>query len=284
MPAPLIVSKLLSSERPRRSRPSWPARGVAVAFAIALGTAVACAPETLTFPRDAVEFDPPTRYRTLWRTVESCSGTTADFAAVRWYRTSGRVGGDGDAIGAWWPDGNRIVLNEDYTNDESLVRHEMLHAILRRGRHDPVFSGSCADIVTCYGKCAAEAGSRPTGPSATSPIIQPSALIVSAELIPPTESDSGWTTLIVTATNPHPYAVWVDLDARPGIQFDCYFDTSFRCGGRNYLPEEDGPFGANETRREAAVFRLSPGSRTVVGFYNTVATPTRVIQVPQYQP
>lgn len=284
MPVSLIVST------PRPSVPARPSRflrracGFVVAVVILAWTAAACAPEGLTFPRDAVEFNPPTYYRTLWRTVESCSGRTADFASVRWYRTAGRTGGDADAIGAWWPDGNRIVLNEDYVDDESIVRHEMLHAILERGAHGPAFSGSCADIVPCDGRCAAEAGTRPIGPSAGSPIIQPSALVVSAELIPPTESDSGWTTLIVTATNPHPYAVWVDLDARPGIQFDCYFDTNFRCGGRNYLPEEDGPFGANETRREAAVFRLEPGSRSVVGFYNTVATPTQMIQVPQYQP
>jgi hypothetical protein len=246
--------------------------------------AIACRPEGLMFPRDAVEFSPPTYYRTLWRSVESCSGSAGDYASVRWFRTDGSAGGDVDAIGAWWPEGNRIVLNGDYLNNESIIRHEMLHAILRSVEHLSTFNGSCADIVSCSGRCTSEAGTRPPGPTATSPIIQPSALVVSAELIPPTSLDSGWTTLIVTATNPHPYAVWVDLDGRPGIQFDCYFDTSFRCGGRNYLPEEDGPFGANETRREASVFRLSPGSRSVVGFYNTVATPAHVVSVPQYLP
>lgn len=253
----------------------------------ALLIATACAERPgPTEPADALEFDPPLRYHTLWRTAEACGGELGDFDAVTWFQTAGSaVGGRSDVAGSWWPNPSRIYLNENFLSHDEVVRHEMLHALLRGKEHEPAFANSCRDLVVCESDCLQEAGSGPVaGPTSSSPEIAPSELLVSAMLIAPLERDSGWTTLVVSATNPHPYPVWVDLSPDPGIQFDCYFDGFFRCGGRNYEPGSRGAFGANETRREAAVFRLGPGAHSIVGSYNANQAAPINVTVPHWQP
>jgi hypothetical protein len=101
----------------------------------------AAAPAPL--PPDAREFTPEPVYRDWWQQMERCSGRSAPFDAVRWYVVPGeapfRVAGiPYPVIGYWDQRANHIVLLEYLpTQRAPVIRHEALHAILRRTDHPP---------------------------------------------------------------------------------------------------------------------------------------------------
>jgi hypothetical protein len=108
------------------------------------------------FPPAAIPISPPPQYRVWWEVVESCSGRRTAFDAVTWFRVPvGHLTVRGEsAAGAWFVSGNRIALADGWKDDGSLVRHEILHAILRTGSHPrEYFQGSCADEVVCGRDC-----------------------------------------------------------------------------------------------------------------------------------
>ncbi|MBC7562734.1 MAG: hypothetical protein H7305_07425 [Gemmatimonadaceae bacterium] len=71
--------------------------------------------------------------------------------------TGSEVGGYDDH------DRNRVVLRGDLTLVGLIVRHEMLHAILRKTRGHPraAFLEKCADTVLCEAQCVREGGLWP---------------------------------------------------------------------------------------------------------------------------
>jgi hypothetical protein len=89
--------------------------------------------------------------------VESCSGHTTDFDAVRWYRVpigAGLTVDGASAAGAWFADENSIAIGDGWRTNGSLVRHEILHAILRTGSHpEEYFRDACGDEVLCGRDC-----------------------------------------------------------------------------------------------------------------------------------
>jgi len=245
-----------------------PRRCAFASIAALILTGVACTAST-DWALDGTGFPPPAKYRVLWRTTELCSGMTGDFDAVTWFVTQGSADGDEPNItGSWYPEGNRIFLHQTVLDDDKVVRHEMLHALLRAG-HEPAFVGSCGGLVTCAASCVTEAGGIPLGPGSESPVIAPEELLVSVDVIEPTLADTGWMAVIITATNPRAAAVWVDLSGRPDVQFECRLDNGL-CGPRDSFRGLKGPFGAAETRREAMTFRVQTGSHAIWGAYNTV--------------
>ena len=108
------------------------------------------------FPPAAIAFTPPPEYRVWWEVVESCSGRQASYDAVGWFRVPGfhlAVKGE-SAAGVWFASSNRIALADGWRYNGSLVRHEMLHAVLRTGSHPTeYFHGACADEVICGRDC-----------------------------------------------------------------------------------------------------------------------------------
>jgi hypothetical protein len=155
------------------------------------------------FPPSAVAVPAPPEYRVWWEVVESCSGRTAPFNTVTWYRApigSGLSVNGESAAGAWFVSGNRIVIGDGWKGSGPLVRHEILHAILRTGLHPrEQFRGSCEDEVICGRDCTTE-------------MVLPGAILlpverleVSAELFPESPSlrrDLGRATVVVRARNP----------------------------------------------------------------------------------
>jgi hypothetical protein len=158
-------------------------------------------------PSGARRFTPPAQYRAWWALAEACSGLRGDFNAVSWYSYPS---GDVFALGgepvnaAWYGDGNRIVLGDSEEFDGSLVRHEMLHALLRSGAHPrQQFLGNCSDIVACVLDCLDGAGGPPDTSDA-SRILPPALVRASILIAPDTESisaDSGWVTVTVSLAN-----------------------------------------------------------------------------------
>ena len=109
-----------------------------------LATAASCALLTdPSFPKNARQFRPPIRFLVWWRLVQSCAGQTGEYSQVRWYTVpAGSLWGSGQQTTGrtyLWG-GPRIVLDEAYAFDnEGLVRHEMLHALLNVGGHPRQF-------------------------------------------------------------------------------------------------------------------------------------------------
>ncbi len=87
----------------------------------------------------------PTNYRAWWIKTEVCSGLTGDFDRVEWLVVPGHGFSctSGQCAGHWEPD-HRIFIAADWTANEMVVRHEMLHELLKRAGHpSPPFGKGC---------------------------------------------------------------------------------------------------------------------------------------------
>ncbi len=105
-------------------------------------------------PDGAVAFTPEAVYRDWWAQMEVCSGVSASFDDVHWYVVRGEVpfrvkGVDYPVVGYWDPQANRIVLLEYLPNQRApVIRHEALHAILRRTDHpSEYFVDRCGAVI-----------------------------------------------------------------------------------------------------------------------------------------
>lgn len=89
--------------------------------------------------------EPPAVYREWWAKTEACSGLSGDFDRVEWLVVPGRSFDckSGQCVGHWHP-GHQIYIAEEWLHNEMVVRHEILHDLLRGGGHpDPPFGEGC---------------------------------------------------------------------------------------------------------------------------------------------
>lgn len=126
----------------------------------AAGLAGLMACSGITDPRvpPAERFIPPAQYLGWWNEMQVCSARIARFHAVSFYRVLPTPGRDSLQFsdpgsgkyhdGEWVPGRNAIYLAAGQLLNPGLVRHEMLHAILRDVHHPPAyFAGPCARLV-----------------------------------------------------------------------------------------------------------------------------------------
>ena len=261
-----------------------------------LSLAVACTPATaVDVPVTAIPFTPPARFALWWRMTEACSGTTGDLASVSWYvvPNATTLDLDGERVNGYWlrnPD--RIVLADAHRVDGPLVRHEMLHALLRAPEHSRAkFLTACDGIVVCDGPCEAETGGRPP-PPASARELRPRDVDPRVEVIPPAPSaslDGGAVAVTVTITNPRSEPVWVRLTSQApgdpvsrtfGVLVD--YDDPAKIGTTGYTSTTSDrfPLGAGESRRQV-VFDgdLSAGRFGIRGYFNVDTAPRFVLQV-----
>jgi hypothetical protein len=103
-------------------------------------------------PAGAVALDPvPAAFGTWWAEVEQCSGLHGSMAGVRWFQVPQApyfVYQGVEYDGMWWE--NRwILLAGAYLDYAPVVRHEMLHDLLRRTDHPPeYFQQKCGTKVS----------------------------------------------------------------------------------------------------------------------------------------
>jgi len=218
-------------------------------------------------PADAEAFSPPPVYSTWWKMTEACSTLTGSLAGVTWYQTTEVVHDthSGDVIAGYWvPGSNRIVLTNSVMMNGGIVRHEMLHALLQRGRHPRgQFLGNCAGTVDCEDACAADAGSYPAPPE--SPIAVPGDSIeITLDVEPRTPArniDEGRFSLTVFARNRS--AHWVTaspaagIDARQTFSFDVHGANGTQAGDQRAIDPSQTIFAPHETKRQ--VFDLVIG-------------------------
>jgi hypothetical protein len=212
------------------------------------------------FPVDAVRISAPARFAAWWKVTEACSGLSGDFASVGWYvvpTTRVTVAGYEFDGYTWEEGGSRIVLAQPMLTEGSLVRHEMLHALLQqRGGHPGAFfRDRCGDIVVCGPQCSEEAGTF-RQPTHGDSILDPAALTRGASITPSIVSlsrDSGWMTIVVAARNDRPYPVWVRLAPNPKMNAGSFEQFWIESPAFGYVGEDNGyefmPFGPRQTRR-----------------------------------
>jgi hypothetical protein len=221
----------------------------------------------------AEAFSIPPVYARWWSMVESCSGLTGSMEAVSWYQVpnSETVADGEDEVSAYWsPASNRIVLAGKLTLVGSIVRHEILHALVRQNKGHPreYFLGRCAGVVVCGAGCLADAG-PPASPDINVARINSSGLTLAVSTVPQfpkSTVDGGVFTVIVTATNPHPFPVVVQLTQNSGHTFGySLFGALGNAGFAGITDIAVAYFGAGETKTQYFDFSIgSPSSQRVV--------------------
>lgn len=181
-----------------------PPVGLWVVFTAVCGLA-ACSLITGPLPPGAERFAPPAVYARWWAMTEACSGRSGNFGDVDWYRVPGsQFMHDGQSVGGVWSrNANRIVLAEEGIDQGRLVRHEMLHALLRvRGHPRSQFLAACASLVSCKETCIEDA-ERWQLPRQGHVVLPPESLDVAsrAELLPRESDGQRWFELEVTVRN-----------------------------------------------------------------------------------
>jgi len=171
-----------------------------------LAMSLGCRSDVEPFPTGAVRLSVPSQYAFWWRLTEACSGLTGDLSQIQWYTipnvASFYLNSDTAYNGAWFPNGNRIVLADSSVNNGQAIRHEMLHALSRMTSHPAdLFLTKCGGIVACSNiPCASAAP-----PAASAPILDASLFPVSVAVTPSIDADSGnagWFVVTVSVKNP----------------------------------------------------------------------------------
>jgi hypothetical protein len=234
-------------------------------------------------PAGSIPVQAPSVYELWWQVTQACSGLHGNLSDVTWYVVPGvstfQVAGKTYA-GYWFPEGNEIVVAERAKLEGQVVRHEMLHALVRKAGHSgDYFISKCGGIVACQGQCLADAGVR-KDPPANSPTVDVADLEahVSAQAqSQQSPSTSGWVVLIISVTNPRPYAVGVSLSP-VGIGSTAYSTFGYELGycltgcgrenGYTYTYTQRFSLYPGETLRYAFDEQLEPGKYTVVGTFN----------------
>ncbi len=233
--------------------------------------------------------------------TESCSGVTGSLSKISWYVVPGVTEFQlrGQTVSGYWTEGsNSIVIADSSRLDGSVVRHEMLHALIKGSGHPrSQFLGKCAGVVVCTAQCVTDAGPAPT--TNQSAVTVPSDSIeVSVQLVPDQPSvtiDGGVFSLLVTARNPatHPVNVLLLGDAASGLQSFSFqiraFSPGFHIDGALRLGDPSiAAFAAGETKKQYFDFvigtalrnrTVSPGIYRITGWYGNrsgVLTPITI--------
>ena len=91
-------------------------------------------------PLGTARIEPPGLYGEYWSAVEQCSGLRGEFGRIRWYAVPTAPFTCPTATGfcyGFWRKPHDIFVER--TAPFLVVGHEMLHDLLQRGDHPPVF-------------------------------------------------------------------------------------------------------------------------------------------------
>jgi hypothetical protein len=218
-------------------------------------------------PANAQVLAPPPVYAKWWGMVESCSGLSGSLENIQWYSTTSllRDPNDNDETiaGYWSLAGNRIVLYQNDTIAGGVVRHEMLHALIRSAGHPrSAFLQACGGVVACGQACVRDAGA-PASPAAGTPTIAPSELEVTSGVSPATPSsgfDGGLATFTISVHNPFSYPVIASLPGGSASVPTSYGYAMLESSGAGASKADSAVdigvtyFAAGETKRDVIDF------------------------------
>ena len=80
--------------------------------------------------RGRAPFSPPEVYLEWWRDTETCADASGSFEALVFYLADS-IMGDRLVARARWSEPRDIIIVRGYEADSKVVRHEMLHDLLR---------------------------------------------------------------------------------------------------------------------------------------------------------
>lgn len=228
-------------------------------------------------PANAERFTPPPVYARWWSMTQSCSGLSGDLSAVTWFMVPGvsTVSLNGKAVEGYWSlAGNRIVIAGAGRLSGGIVRHEMLHALMKAGGHPRAkFLNDCGGVVYCAEACISDAGPTPS-PDPAAIQIGPEPLEVRVDVEPATPSrgvDDGFFAVIVSVRNPSTSPVVVQLPPQPigggatTYAFDVTGQSTVLSGFEFALDPSVSSFAVEETKRHVFDFQIGKdvGSRSL---------------------
>jgi len=111
-------------------------------LSVAVVTLAACSPFE---PAGDHPMHPPEEYRAWFDKTRACSGLSGDFDRIRWFVVDGDEFDcpSGKCVGRW-NDDHTIFISRAYTENEMVVRHEILHDLIGHPGHpDPPFGNPC---------------------------------------------------------------------------------------------------------------------------------------------
>jgi hypothetical protein len=225
--------------------------------------------------------------------VEGCSGSTAGFADVRWYMVPGSSFQiDGITAGGYYSrDDNYIVLSDTSAAYSASVRHEMLHAIIRKPGHPrDYFLEKCAAVVRCEGSCVADAGNW-TAPSPFEVLAAESLAVTSVVTLSAEADGQRWMSLHVFATNPRGDAVMV-TPIGTQTTFNASLSSDASSFNDNVLPGDPSElyFAPNAAKHwffdvrvadAAGRYSILPGEYVARGGFGQHFGPEALIKVPR---
>ena len=231
-------------------------------------------------PGDAEQFVPPPVYAQWWAMVEECSGLQGSLENVQWFAVPEQLWNPANTTepvaGYWSLASNRIVLNSNDTVNGGVVRHEMLHALLRgQGHPRSAFLQKCGGVVSCPSLCVKDAGAPPSPDPATPRVTPADIEITSAVSVvsPSSATQPSFGTFTIFAHNPFAYPIVVVLPARSGggtpttYQYGIIRTVSGGGVGSGDLAYDIGVtyFAAGETKRDVFDFAIIVGDAPSLG-------------------
>jgi hypothetical protein len=96
----------------------------------------------------AQRYRPPARYATFWKTLEGCARRKGDFSSITWFKAPVVFVDGVDYQAYWFRKWNRVVLRSDKVDDDVLIKHEMMHALVQTSDHPlAFFDGPCGKLI-----------------------------------------------------------------------------------------------------------------------------------------
>ncbi len=114
------------------------------AFGGLLTGCASLSPSEVPLPLGATEMPVPVSYQEWHAKTEACSGLSGDFSTIKFYVVHGVETFStkaGAKVGEWTSNGvtSRIVIAGNYRGHEMVVRHELLHSLLREEGHPTAY-------------------------------------------------------------------------------------------------------------------------------------------------
>lgn len=108
----------------------------------ALVATVLCSASCRYEPDGAVPLEVPSVYRQWWAELERCAERTANFERITFWKVKGETFPcpKGPCAGRWQSP-HHVYIAERWIDNPSLVKHEMLHDLLRTGEHPQAYFG-----------------------------------------------------------------------------------------------------------------------------------------------
>lgn len=93
-------------------------------------------------PDGAIPLEVPSVYRQWWAELEQCAQRSADFDRLRFWKVKGEVFPcPGGPCAGRWQSPHHVYLADKWVDNAALVKHEMLHDLLRTGDHPVAIFG-----------------------------------------------------------------------------------------------------------------------------------------------